>query len=222
MGIAKEFRRPISNLSPYQRLRAKLAYQRAVEYGDPDPIGFVAQLYRESQFDPNAHSGAGAHGEGQFMPATAARFGLNTSDPDASQMAALKYRKAIRAYLGKRGVTGENYTLAGYNAGEGNAVKALTKFRETIGYVQAINQSRSEFARLLGTDPSSVPEPAATVQPYPPAYTPQTVHAPAKLPSVAHPMEATLNYQPEATAFMQSTTPVKDYTDSLWKQLLGR
>ena len=68
-------------------------------------------------------------------------------------------------------------TIAGYNAGEGNAVKALTKFRETIGYVQAINQSRSEFANLLGTDPSPVPEPAATVHPCHSAYTPQTVRA---------------------------------------------
>lgn len=221
MGIAKEFQRPISALSAYQRLRARLAYQRAVEYGDPDPVGFVAQLYRESKFDPNAHSGAGAHGEGQFMPATAARFGLNASDPDASQMAALKYRKAIRAYLGKRGVTGENYTLAGYNAGEGNAVKALTKFRETIGYVQAINQSRGEFARILGTDPSPVPEPTTAVQPN--QVTNPAAYIPSKLPVARQAaMEMPLAYQPEATSFMQSTTPVKDYTDSLWKQILRR
>lgn len=222
MGIAKEFQRPISALSPYQRLRARLAYQRAVEYGDPDPIGFVAQLYRESKFDPNAHSGAGAHGEGQFMPGTAARFGLNASDPDASQMAALKYRKAIRAYLGKRGIAGENYTLAGYNAGEGNAVKALTKFRETVGYVQAINKSRGEFARVLGTDPSPVPEPTPAVQPNLPA-TNQTAYASAGLPIIRPPSaETQVAYQPDAMAFTQSETPVKAYTDSLWKQILGR
>ena len=222
MGIAKEFKRPIQALSPYQRLRARLAYQRAVAYGDPDPLGFVAQLYRESQFDPNARSDAGAHGEGQFMPGTAKRFGLNATDPDASQIAALKYRKAIRAYLGKRGVVGENYTLAGYNAGEGNAVKALSKFRETIGYVKAINQSRSEFARVLGTDPSTVPEPVTAVPPS--NYTPtasRTVQP--ELPAYTPPAAA-VAYKPEESqgGFAMSTAPVKDYTDSVWKQLLGR
>lgn len=220
MGIAKEFRRPVSALSPYQRLRARLAYQRAVAYGDPDPIGFVAQLYRESKFDPNAHSGAGAHGEGQFMPGTAARFGLNPNDPDASQVAALKYRKAIRAYLAKRGVAGENYTLAGYNAGEGNAVKALSKFRETIGYVQAINQSRGEFARILGTDASTVPEPAAAVPTVRPASNAPARFTQPELPAYEPPTK--VDYAPDMMAFTQSETPVKAYTDNLWKQILGR
>ena len=219
MGIDKAYQRKVENLSPYQRLRAKLAYQRAVEFGDPDPIGFVAQLYRESRFDPNARSHAGAHGEGQFMPATAARFGLNTSDPDASQYAALKYRAAIRKYLGKRGVTGEDYVLSGYNAGEGNAVKARTKFRETIGYVNAINASRPQFAQVLNLSDGGMPSQAAASpapQQVPPAlsYKPVEVatRPPAQVP-VSMQSDEPLNF---------SATPVKDYTDSLWRTLLGR
>ena len=221
MGINKAYQRKIDNLSPYQRLRAKLAYQRAVEFGDPDPIGFVAQLYRESRFDPNARSSAGAHGEGQFMPATAARFGLNTSDPDASQYAALKYRAVIRKYLGKQGVTGEDYVLSGYNAGEGNAVKARSKFRETIGYVNAINSYRPQFAQVLSLPDNGVPATVAT-SPAQPA-TPPNVPAPHQQTAWHYSQPA---YEPELPQATQeplniSNAPVKDYTDSLWRKVLG-
>ena len=219
VGIDKAYQRKIDNLSPYQRLRAKLAYERAVEFGDPDPIGFVAQLYRESRFDPNAHSSAGAHGEGQFMPATAARFGLNPSDPDASQYAALKYRAAIRKYLGKKGVTGEDYVLSGYNAGEGNAVKARTKFRETIGYVNAINASRPLFAKMLSLPENAVPaEAAANPIPQQPAPTLPYKSMEATAPPLMQVSSSTLSDE----RLNVSATPVKDYTDSLWRTLLGR
>ena len=219
MGIDKAYQRKVENLSPYQRLRAKLAYQRAVEFGDPDPIGFVAQLYRESRFDPNAHSHAGAHGEGQFMPATAARFGLNPSDPDASQYAALQYRAAIRKYLGKRGVTGEDYVLSGYNAGEGNAVKARTKFRETIGYVNAINATRPQFAKMLNLSDDGMPA-QTTASPAPQQNTSALPYKPGEVAATPRQQVSSASQSREQPLNF-SATPVKDYTDSLWRTLLG-
>lgn len=131
---------------------ARLAYNRAVAAGDPDPVGFASQMAAESQFNPNATSRAGAIGLAQFMPATAERFGLdNPRDPLASMDAALKYRAYIRKFNAKRGVTGEQYVWSGYNAGEGRAVKAATGFKETRGYIKRINDYRPQMAEALNT-----------------------------------------------------------------------
>ena len=143
----------IRNWTPYQDARARLAYDRAVKAGEPDPLQFVAQLYAESRFKPIAKSHAGAYGEAQFMPATAARFGVKPNDPDSAQYGALKYRKYIREYNAKRGLKGEDYVLAGYNAGEGVAAKALTGYKETREYVRRIHAYTPQIAALLGKPP---------------------------------------------------------------------
>ncbi len=57
-----------------------------------DPRFIHAVIWQESKYDANAHSGAGAHGLMQLMPATARRFGCkNVSDPTANVEAGTKY-----------------------------------------------------------------------------------------------------------------------------------
>ena len=138
-------------LTPWQQKMAHTAYEKAKAFGDPDPVGFVSQLMAESQMDPNAASSADARGLAQFIPGTAKRFGLtDPTDPLASMDAALKYRSVIRKYNRKRGITGEDYVWAGYNAGEGAAAQARHGYAETRGYVNRIEAYKPQFAAILG------------------------------------------------------------------------
>lgn len=138
-------------LTPWQQKMAHTAFEKAKAFGDPDPVGFVSQLMAESQMDPNAVSSADARGLAQFIPGTAKRFGLtNPTDPLASMDAALKYRSVIRKYNRKRGITGEDYVWAGYNAGEGAAAQARHGYAETRGYVNRIEAYKPQFAAILG------------------------------------------------------------------------
>lgn len=142
-----------NSYSPEQVSLAKLAYRRAVELNDPDPEGFVAQLIQESELNPNARGSSGEVGIAQFMPGTSARFKGDPSNPvDAIDMS-LQYRKVIRSYnKRKHGVTDEQYTLWGYNAGEGNSVRAsqgLTKGGDK-NYVNNIAGKRGLARELVG------------------------------------------------------------------------
>lgn len=57
----------------------------------------AAQMYQESQFDPDAVSHAGAIGLMQIMPATADGLGFqNTDDPEAGIHAGVKYLNRLR------------------------------------------------------------------------------------------------------------------------------
>lgn len=141
---------PSNNLTAQQIARAKEVYNAAVAFGDPDPLGFVAQGYQESKFKANAVSNKNARGEWQFIPETAARFGVDTTDPNSSMLGALKYRAYIRDYNLKRfGVNNEEYTWAGYNAGEGRSVYAASNIAETRDYIAKIKAHKAMFAPLL-------------------------------------------------------------------------
>jgi len=115
----------------------EIVRQAAIQYGI-DPKIANEQIYQESRFNPRAGSGAGAKGIAQFMPATAARFGLRDPyDPVASMDAWGKYMTFL---LGK---FNGSYTLAlaGYNAGEGAVLKygrRVPPYRETQNYVKEI------------------------------------------------------------------------------------
>lgn len=89
------------------------------------PLGLlVAQGAQESGYwDPDVVSGkrvssAGALGVGQFMPATARRFGIDPLDPAQAIDAQAKYMRQNKDLLG-----GWAEALAGYNWGEGNVQK---------------------------------------------------------------------------------------------------
>lgn len=98
----------------------------------------AAQLYAESNFNPFAVSPAGARGIAQFMPGTAAAYGLgNAFDPAASidAQAHLMHDLLVR-------FASVPLALAAYNAGPG-AVAAC-------GCVPPIAETQAYVARILG------------------------------------------------------------------------
>src|SRR5215510_14348291 len=81
-----------------------------------DPRILRVLCYLESRFRLDAVSSKGARGPMQFMPETAARYGLtNPHDPGAEIDAAARYWK----YLLRRFVCWFDLGIGAYNAGEG-------------------------------------------------------------------------------------------------------
>jgi len=88
---------------------------------DPQVLWVIA--YNESRFRPWMTSPKNAQGLMQFMPATAARFGLTDPyEPRSSIFAAAKYVKVLGGMFGWR----LDSILAAYNAGEGTVSAYLS------------------------------------------------------------------------------------------------
>jgi len=97
----------------------------------------AAQLMAESGFDPTAVSPAGAAGIAQFMPATAAEWGLTDRfDPVASIEAQARFMSSLLRQF--RSVP---LALAAYNAGPGAVA--------SCGCVPAYPETRAYVARIL-------------------------------------------------------------------------
>jgi len=96
----------------------------------------AAQLMAESGFDPNAVSPAGARGIAQFMPATAAAYGLR--DPFDPRAAIDAQAHLMSDLLGQFGSVA--LALAAYNAGPGAvaACDCIPPYPETQAYVARI------------------------------------------------------------------------------------
>lgn len=102
------------------------------------PDFFARLIWRESLFEPNAISPAGAQGVAQFMPETARLRGLSDSfNPAEALAASATYLAELRAEFGNLGLA-----AAAYNAGEGAIWSVLAGARtapaETRAYVRAI------------------------------------------------------------------------------------
>jgi TP901 family phage tail tape measure protein len=99
----------------------------------------AALLKQESGFNPSARSGAGAGGIAQFMPGTAAQYGLTPEerfDPEkAIHAAAAHLADLLRMFSGD-----VEKALAGYNAGPGAVKKygGVPPYAETQDYVKKI------------------------------------------------------------------------------------
>jgi soluble lytic murein transglycosylase-like protein len=134
-----------------------------------DPRILRALCYLESGFRLDAISPKGARGPMQFMPETAARYGLtNPHDPKAAIDAAARYlRDLLRRFDGQL-----DLAIAAYNAGEGtveafrkgatlrlangrvvNAAKMSTggipPYRETQNYVRSAIRLITEDGLLM-------------------------------------------------------------------------
>lgn len=112
--------------------------EAATTYNVPkDLLKAIAKA--ESNFDPNATSGAGAQGIMQLMPATARSLGVTDSyDPYQNIMGGAKYiSQMLEQFNGN--VT---YALAAYNAGPNNVSKygGIPPFTETQNYVVKVTE----------------------------------------------------------------------------------
>jgi hypothetical protein len=100
------------------------------------PADFLARLiWKESRFDPNAVSPAGAEGIAQFMPGTAAMRGLkNSFDVEQAIPASARYLAELKSGYGNLGLA-----AAAYNSGESRVSRWLSSGGflpiETEGYV---------------------------------------------------------------------------------------
>ncbi len=96
----------------------------------------AAQLMAESNFNPFATSSAGAEGIAQFIPSTAAAYGLDDPfDPVAAIEAQAHLMSDLIRQLGSPALA-----LAGYNAGPGavEACHCVPSIPETTAYVSRI------------------------------------------------------------------------------------
>jgi hypothetical protein len=107
----------------------------AARWGVP-PALMAGQLMAESGFDPNAGSPAGARGIAQFMPGTAASYGLNDPfDPIAAIDAEAHLMSDLLHQFGS-----PELALAAYNAGPApvEACHCIPPYPETQAYVTRI------------------------------------------------------------------------------------
>jgi hypothetical protein len=116
----------------------------------------AAQLMAESNFNPNAVSAAGAQGIAQFMPATAASYGL---DDPFDAIASIEAQARMMGGLLKQFGSVE-LALAAYNAGPGAvaACDCVPPYPETQAYVARI------LALLDGAGALAAPIPVLEVR----------------------------------------------------------
>lgn len=105
----------------------------------------AAQIQQESGFDPSARSGAGAGGISQFMPSTAATYGLSDADRFDPAKAIMAQAHHMHDLLARFGAV--PLALAAYNAGPAPVLRCgcIPPYPETQAYVAAI------MARLAGS-----------------------------------------------------------------------
>lgn len=135
--------------SPYDDLIIASAQRHGL-----DPALLKGLIRAESDFDPNAGSGAGAVGLTQLMPGTAAALGVtDPRDPAQSIEGGAKYLKQqLDAFGGD--VT---KALAAYNAGPGAVARygGVPPYAETQAYVQRVQQYAAEY-RVAPVAPAPV------------------------------------------------------------------
>ncbi len=111
-------------ISPYDSL-----IQNAAEELEWDWLLLAAQVFRESKFDENAESWAGAIGLMQVMPKTGRDYGVtNLYDPEQNIYAGMKHLEWLQIQWSKKIDNEEErlkFVLASYNVGLGHLQDAV-------------------------------------------------------------------------------------------------
>jgi hypothetical protein len=120
---------------------ADLFTQAGSRYG-VDPAVLAGMARTESNFNSAAVSPAGARGLMQFMPATAAGLGVDTSDPASSIDGAARYLSRLTEQFGST-----ELALAAYNAGPGTVQRygGIPPYGETRSYVQKVTSAAEAY-----------------------------------------------------------------------------
>lgn len=134
-GSSSDGNEPLS-LPSYVPARFRGAISAAATRWNVSPALLAAQLMAESNFNPFAVSPAGASGIAQFMPATAASYGL--SDPFDAEASIEAQAHLMSDLLGDFGDI--SLALAAYNAGPApvEACSCVPSYPETQAYVARI------------------------------------------------------------------------------------
>lgn len=116
-----------------------LPHARAMarKHGIPEDL-FLRLVQQESGWNPSARSHKGARGLAQLMPGTAAKLGVDASDPVQNLEGGARYLRMMYNTFGSW-----RLALAAYNAGPGAVAKygGVPPFRETKNYVRIIHGS---------------------------------------------------------------------------------
>ena len=125
-----------SSVPSFVPARFRDAIARAAQRWNVGAALLSAQIYAESNFNPFARSPAGAQGIAQFMPGTAAAYGLR--DPFDAARAIDAQAHLMRDLLGRFGSV--PLALAAYNAGPGAVAGCgcIPPYPETQAYVAKI------------------------------------------------------------------------------------
>lgn len=106
------------------------------------PNGFLTnQLSAESGMNPNAVSPKGATGIAQFMPGTAAQYGVNPNDPNSSIEGAAHYDSdLLRKYNNNQGLAAAAYNWGPANVDNwmANGANPAQMPRETQAYIAKV------------------------------------------------------------------------------------
>ena len=140
--------RALSQVGKYEASIVPKGYgsviQSAAQTHGIDPSILAGLIETESAWNPAAVSRAGAVGLGQFMPETAAQFGVDRRDPTSSINGAAKYLAYLRDYF-----KGDmNKAIYAYNGGMGNIETyggPIPGNAENQGYLSKVMRSASKY-----------------------------------------------------------------------------
>ena len=125
--------------------RFRPAFERAARDAGLQLSMLVAVAQVESEFKPDAHSDADAHGLLQVMPTTAAELNLDVNKPSSNVLAGARYLKLMLNRFPRT-----DLALAAYNAGPTIVTKlGRAPTRETQTYIANVQQ---RWAALAGCD----------------------------------------------------------------------
>ncbi len=107
----------------------------ARKHGVPEDL-FLRLVQQESGWNPSARSNKGARGLAQLMPGTAAKLGVDASDPIQNLEGGARYLRMMYNTFGSW-----RLALAAYNAGPGAVQKygGVPPYQETKNYVRVIH-----------------------------------------------------------------------------------